>query len=133
MTPQPRQAAEYRFQIVLWVAMVCSICLYFVVIRLIPPRDATNNPTFVNILLILAIALVGVSFFLKSHFLTRANQTGLESFRRMALIIALTSCEAAALFGVVTWFTTGSPKAYWFLGLGLVGQLLHFPVRSDKA
>jgi cation transport ATPase len=133
MTPEQRHDAEYRFQIVLWLVMVLSIGMYFVVMRLVPPRDTSDNATLVSVLLILAIGLTAASFFLKNHFLSRAKQTGMDGLRRVALIIALTFCEAAALLGIVVWFVTGSPRAYWFLGLGIVGHLGHFPIRSDRA
>ena len=49
---------------------------------------------------------------------------------RAGELVAITMCEAAALFGVVAWFVTATSHYYWFLILGAAGMLLHFPQRE---
>jgi len=131
MMPQQPREAEYRFQLTVWLAMVISIGMYFVAIRLIQPTEALDDPTLINMLLIMALCFVVASVLLKNYFIGRAAATGLKVYRRLSFIVPLVFCESAALFGVVAWFTTGYTKAYWFFVLGLAGDLLHFPVRSD--
>jgi hypothetical protein len=45
--------------------------------------------------------------------------------------LALVLSEAAALFGVVVWFVTGSPQYYLFLLIGGGAMVLHFPTRPE--
>jgi uncharacterized membrane protein len=123
MTPQP---AERRVLIILWLAMAASIAMYFVVIQMVPPTSAHEDPALVNALLVAAAGMVGASFLVKSRI--RAAQG-----ERTALLIALALCEAAALCGLVVWFVTAWPYYYVFLLLGLAGQVLHFPGGRDPS
>ena len=125
--------AEYRQQMVFWMAMLISIGMYFVVVRVTPVKGVADNPTLVNILLIVSLGLVAVSFLVKSHFLARARELGKPQFQRAGQILALVFCEAAALFGIVAWFLTGSPRYYWFMLIGAAGMILHYPQRDNTA
>jgi hypothetical protein len=123
---------QYRQSVILWMAMLVSIGMYFVVVRLVPPQQATDNPALVNTLLVAALGLVAASFAVKSHFLQRGRDLGKPAFFRMALIVALVLCEAGALLGVVAWFLTGSSRSYWMLLIGFIGMLLHYPPRESS-
>jgi hypothetical protein len=122
---------EYRQQVILWAAMLIAIAMYAVLLRVAPAQNATENPVIMNVLLVASLGLVAASFALKSHFLQRGRDLGKPAFRRMALIIGLTFCEAGALCGVVAWFLTGSTRSYWMLGIGFVGMLMHYPTRES--
>ena len=117
-------------QVILWAAMLAAIGMYAIVLRVVAPEDATENPVTVNVLLVFSLGLVAASFGLKSHFQQRGRDLGKPAFRRMALIIALVFCEAGALCGVVAWFATGSTRSYWMLGIAFLGMLMHFPGRE---
>jgi hypothetical protein len=131
--PAPRQSPDalYRARLVTWVAMLFSIAMYFVVVQIVHPDAATDNPMLVQVLLLAAVALVAASFGVKSYFSKRALDTKSPAFVRAGELIAFTLCEAAALFGLVVWFVAASPRYYWFLILGAAGQLLHYPRRED--
>ena len=105
--------ADYRRRLALWLAMVFSIMMYFVVIQRVTPASPQENPTLVYAMLGASIALVVTSFVAK----------------RVADILALALCEAAALLGVVAWFVTAWSRSYVFLIVGLAGMLLHYPKR----
>ena len=60
--------AEYRQQIILWITMLVSIGMYFVVVRSTPVPDVTGNPILVNILLTVSLGLAGASFLLRVTF-----------------------------------------------------------------
>ena len=122
--------AERRFMLVLWFVMLISVCMYFVVVRLVPPQGASENPTLVNVLVVLAVLLAGGSFVVKRKFNERARGVNKASVRRAGFLLGIVMCEAAALFGVVVWFVTGSPQYYLFLIIGIVGMVLHFPTGS---
>lgn len=133
--PQPtsRQSPEalYRMRLTIWVAMLFSIAMYGVVVRIVHPDATADNPTLVEVLLLAAVALVAASFAVKNYFFKRARETGNPALVRAGELIAFTLCEAAALFGLVVWFVAASPRYYWFLVLGAGGQLLHYPRRED--
>jgi len=132
MPPRPiTPEQQYRFQLILWFAMVFSIVMYLVVIRLVPPQAAADNPTLVSALLVVAFSVVAASFLVKFRFFARAAETGNAQFRRAGFLIALVLCEVAALLGVIVWFLTGSSRTSWFLLLGFAGDLLHFPARGE--
>jgi len=132
MTPQGQSPeAEHRFAVVLWAAMLFSLCMYFVVIRLVRPGQAVENPTLVLVLMVLSAACALASFAVKKWFESRAAGENKPALRRTGFLIALVLCEAAALYGVVAWFTTASPNYYVCLVIGAVGMLLHYPSRPD--
>lgn len=115
-------------QIIIWLVMLISIGMYYVVAKVAQPQGAQENPILVRVLLVMAAALVVGSFVAKSRFAagaaTAANAARIQQLR---LIVALALCEAAALFGLVVWFVTGWQYFWVFLALGAAGQLLHFP------
>jgi F0F1-type ATP synthase membrane subunit c/vacuolar-type H+-ATPase subunit K len=105
--------------------------MYFVVVRMVHPEQATDNPALVRILLVLAAGFTLASFAIRNRFETRAREQNMPALRRAGLLIGLVLCEAAALFGVVVWFTCASPLYYWFLLMGLAGILLHYPRQQE--
>ncbi len=46
---------------------------------------------------------------------------------RTGFILAIALCDTAALFGLVVYFVTGSPRAWVYMAIGLVGLLVHRP------
>lgn len=74
-----------------------------------------------------SLALVGVSFLVKRLFTARALGEGSPRPRGTGLIIALVFCDAAALFGLITWALTASPLSFYPLVFGFLGMLLHYP------
>ena len=116
MPPQPPR----RAQLIIWVAMVLSIPLYFVVATLVPPSNPQPVSAARNFLFIVAPVLVAISFPMRLLFERRIG-----AFQ--GTLIALVFCEAAALCGIIVWFVTGWPFYYVLLLFGLVGGLLHYP------
>ena len=112
----PTPDVEYRGRLILWLAMTFAIVMYFVVIQRVTPASPQENPTLVYAMLAASVALVAASFVVKA--------------KRVPDILALALCEAAALLGVVAWFTTGWSRSYVFLIVGLAGILLHYPRRE---
>jgi hypothetical protein len=131
MTPQQSRDAKYRFQLTFWLVFIVWTSMYFVVLHVVRPADATPDPTFVNTALIISALLVAASVVVKYYGKRRAAITGGEVSWRVSFMLALMFCEMAALFGVAVWGATGSSKAYWFLVLGLAGMLYHIPRRAE--
>jgi F0F1-type ATP synthase membrane subunit c/vacuolar-type H+-ATPase subunit K len=132
MPPQPNSPeAEYRFSLTLWVVMLISIGMYYVVIRMVTPEQPSDNPILVRILLVGSCGLAVASFAIRKLFESRARVANQSSIRRTGFLLALVLSEAAALFGLVVWFVTGSPQYYLFLLIGGGAMVLHFPTRPQ--
>ena len=126
----PAAESDYRRRFILWIVMAFSVVMYMVVLRLVTPADPQENPTLVTILLIACVALIAASYVMKRRLLARTDLVNVAARTRAADIMALVLCEAAALLGVVDWFTTGWSRSYVFLALGLAGILSHYPERQ---
>ena len=123
MTTSPNR----RQQLIVWLSMLVSIMMYFVVIQAIEPPPAAPNPTLVRALFIAGVTMVVASFPLKSRLRAQALQQGRPDRAFTAGTVAMVMCESAALFGVVVHFLAGSAQYHWFLLVGLAGLMLHYP------
>ncbi|MCP5120054.1 MAG: hypothetical protein GY953_55365 [bacterium] len=126
---QPPSDEEHRKQLILWLAMVFSIVMYFAITLFIPSKASGGQSGLETALLIAAIGMVAMSFFIKSRLSALAAKTGDVQRRFAAFVMALVPCESAALLGVVLWFIAGSATAYVLMAIGLGGMVLHFPRR----
>ena len=99
--------------------MLLAIPMYYAVMRMAPPEAPSADPTLPNILLPLSVVTAGLSIPIRK-LAARSNPKG-------GFIVGLALCEAAALYGMALWSTTGSPRSYYCLVAGGRGMLLHFP------
>jgi hypothetical protein len=118
---QPPASDERRFRLIVWIVMFMfmSIPMYYVMMRMVPPDVADADSNFPAILMPLSVVTMGLSIPIR-RLVARTKP-------RIAFVLGLILCEAAALFGVVAWFATGSPRSYYCLATGVMGMLLHFP------
>ena len=130
-TDQLSPDAQYRMRVVIWAAMLGSIPMYGVIMKMVRPDAASPNPALESALLVAAAAVVATSFGVKSFFFQRARALNNPAMVRVGELIAFSLCEMAALFGLVLWFLAAAPRSFWFLVLAAVGQLLHFPRRAE--
>ena len=130
MNPGGSSEALYRQQVILWMAMLASVVMYFVVVKMVPATPSVDNPLFAYVGIGIGVCLVATSIPLRNHFLARARG-GMPGLYRLAVIVPIVFCEAAALLGVVVWFLTASPQYYWNLIIGVLGMLMHFPKRAE--
>jgi hypothetical protein len=99
-----------RKELIVWLAILWAIVMYYVVMRVVQLPAPTAGPSLANILVVVSVGLVGLSIVLRNRFL-----------------IAVVFCDAAAVLGLVGWFVTGAPRSYYCLVAGIVGMLVHFP------
>jgi hypothetical protein len=131
---RPQRAAPpftHGHQIFVWVAMLCSLSLYVLVMKMVPPREEYGFPILVNAFLFASPALVACSLLIRGRFNERARATRTAGLETAGFLVGLAVCEAAALLGLVSWFLTGSPRSYWMVAIGFLGLLLHFPRRHE--
>jgi F0F1-type ATP synthase membrane subunit c/vacuolar-type H+-ATPase subunit K len=123
--PQPSAAADHRFRLILWFAMFMALAMYYLVMRIATPEAPTADPALPNILVALSVVMAGLSIPIRILVARRNPKNG--------FILGLAFCEAAALYGVVVWYISGSHRAYYCLLAGAVGMLLHIPRRGQFA
>lgn len=125
--------ARYRLLLILWGALVSSVGFYLVISVLVSKPDSEDVPSrsLTFGLTAVAVALVIFSFAIKQKFFAQAEEKQLPALVQTGLIIALAFCDAAALLGLVDFFTTGNRYYFVTFVVAVVGMLLHFPRRDQ--
>jgi hypothetical protein len=118
--PAPKPGINRGTQIIIWAAMLASIVMYYVVIRVARPAAPFNDVTIALVLAVCSVALVGLSFVVKRRMAERSG-----------FITALAMCDAGAVLGVVSWFITASPLSLYPLLIAFGGIGLHFPLPPE--
>lgn len=132
ISPQEEDAqlsARYRTFLILWIAILTSIGIMWVV-AVFTTNSATPNQTLSFALLIAALSAVTISILVKQRLLSQAIQRQQIEKLMSAYIVAFALSESAAIFGLMNHFATGF-RYYWltFVLAGL-GMLAHFPKKD---
>lgn len=126
---EARVAARYRVLLTLWIAMLLSVSSFLVVV-LVVSGSGQPNQTLTFALLGVGLVAVIVSAVLKSKLLKQAiEKQQLQSLVK-AYILGFALCEAAAIFGVLDHFVTGSFYYPFAFITATIGMLLHFPKKE---
>jgi hypothetical protein len=119
-----------RSQLMLWCAMiVLTILMYFVGTQYITSAPTASDGIETPFLLV-GLALVLVSFFLRNKLRTPFSEARDLLLERRALIFSLIPCEAAAALGVALHSMSTSPLAHVLVLIGISGLVLHYPRRT---
>lgn len=133
MTPnQPATVPRYRGLLLLWMAIVFGLVIFFVITRFIPggggaTGSEAGTAQLFWIFVAAGVASFGFSFLAKARLLTQAATLKQPQLVSTAYIMAFALCEATGLFGFVAHLITGSPYAPYLFALGALGLLLHKP------
>lgn len=136
----PNVEAQYKTLIVLWFALLVSQMLFLVVLFFAKPEvyrfDFAKPLLGENPLLVVALAVLGistflVSFVLKKKFIAQAVNEQNIAHVQTAMIVACALCEATTLFGLVLAFAASYQFFFAWFALGITGTILHFPKRAD--
>ena len=125
-----------RLMRIIWAMFLFAVVVYAAVGYFAAPaegaeRGAVAATRWVLPLLVLAsVACVLVSIVVKRAFARRAGAERRPELMQSGLIVGVSLCEAAALFGLVGLFVTGDRYSYVLFAVGAVGILLHFPSRE---
>ena len=122
--------AHYGKLRIIWLAILSSLVVLFVVTRLVTPEPGESRELF-WILLALGIANLGASFVMKHRMMKAAVEQRKPELVPAAYIVALALCESAGLFGLIAHFITGSKYYYFLFVIAGFGMLLHKPQRDD--
>ncbi len=122
--------ANYGKLRVVWLAILASLAVIFIVTRVVEPAAGGPEVLF-WILLALGAAELGASFVLKQKMLRQAVEQRKSGLVATAYILALALCESVGIFGLVAHLVTGSKYYYFFFVLSGFGLVLHKPQRDD--
>jgi TRAP-type uncharacterized transport system fused permease subunit len=124
--------AQYRVLVILWMGMIFSLGMFFVLTFLIPqPTTAASDSVVVWFAVALGSFLALTSFFVKRVLLERAVQRQQPDLVNSAYTVAFALTEAAAVFGLFLFFISATRYHYFLFAFSAVCLLLHFPKRDS--
>jgi hypothetical protein len=115
----------------LWIVMLASTVLSFLIIQAVRPGNRVDNPLLAGTLLGVAIASALASFVARKWFESRARIENNPRLRGAGFLLAMVFCESASLYGVMSWFLTASRQSYLCILIGAIAMLIHYPKGSD--
>jgi F0F1-type ATP synthase membrane subunit c/vacuolar-type H+-ATPase subunit K len=121
--------SQYRTMLILWVAFLSSIAMYFFIALVVPAAAQTANGLLTIIFNATSAFLVVVSFAVKKKFLSQAVDEQKIGLVNKGFILAAAFCEAAALFGLLDLFVAQDRYYFVLIAFAFLGLLLHFPRR----
>ncbi|MBA2528125.1 MAG: hypothetical protein H0V18_20435 [Pyrinomonadaceae bacterium] len=129
---QPSVDARYRIMLVIWLALLSAVGIYFVVAQFEQPVevDSAQNKMLTVILSGSGTFMVGVSFAVKQRFLGQSVERQEIALVQTGFIVAIAMCEAGALLGLVDLKVTGNRYYFVVMIIGALGILFHFPRRD---
>lgn len=138
-TAQAAVDARYRMTLIIWVWLLASMGLYFLLTKSerlmslfieVPVADGGGG-TILWVLWALGVSTTGISFLLKRALLSKAVREQRLEAVQAAYVTAFALCETGGLFGLLAYFLTGHPYYYLLFITPVLGMLLHMPRRDD--
>lgn len=127
---QEKLDAQYRTMLILWIAFLSSIVMYFVIAFVIPKQDGAENGLLALVFSALSAFLVVVSFAVKKKFITRSVDEQQVRLVNTGFILAAALCEGAALVGLLDLFIARDRYYFVLIAFAFAGLLMHFPKRD---
>jgi hypothetical protein len=129
--PQGKIELRIRTLRTLWLALLASIGVYYVMTFVVKPSgEITPNPRLSLILLLAGISTTLISFLVRSRLLSRAVDQQQLQLVQQAHIVGWAINEVAALLGMLDFFVTGHRHFYVLFIVSALGLLLQFPRRE---
>lgn len=130
----------YQTLLIIWAAMLFSQFLFLLVLFMVK-RELFNfdlsqslagrEPAMTIALAIAGIVTFAVSFIWRAKFIKRSIVEQKPGWVQSGMLVGIALSEATTLFGLMTAFLYDYPYFFLFIGLGILGILLHFPKRDD--
>ena len=124
-----RVEARHRIILIIWFSLLMSISIFFGMTVMIP-SSANPNAMLSFALIGAAFMVVILSVIIKQRFIQRAIEKLDVAMVQTGYVAGFALCEAAALWGLVDHFVTGSKYHYFSFALALLGMLVHFPKKD---
>ena len=132
--------AQYKTMVIIWAALLMSQVMFVLMLFLTKPNlfkfDFSKPIAGVSGAMVLGFAVaaltaVGFSFAFRKRLNERAVAAQDTGQVQSGLIIALALCEASSLFGLALAFAFDYQYFFLWIGLGVLGMILHFPKRDE--
>lgn len=128
---QPNIEQRMRTVRILWLALLCSVGLYYLLTMFAGrPENVEPNHTVSLALLAAGVSSTLISFLIKNNLINRAIEQRQVQQVQQGYIVAWAMCEVAALLGLMDFFMTSDPYFFVLFILAALGELLHFPRRE---
>ena len=123
--------ANYGKLRIIWLAILASLAVIFVVTRLLEPLESIGSTLVFWLIVVIGLGNLGASFYMKHKMLSQAVAQRSLGLVQSAYITAYATCEAVGLLGAVSHFSLGHKYYYFLFVLGGFGLVLHKPQRDD--
>jgi hypothetical protein len=136
----PRISAQYQTLFIVWVSLLISQLLFLLLVYIIKPEllsfDFTQplvgeNAIVVGIFALLALSAVAASFFFRKRDVERGIAEQKVEHVQTGMIMGCALCEVSSLLGLMLAFAFDYQYFFLWMGLGIIGTLLHIPKKSD--
>ena len=130
----------YRTNVILWAGFLMSQVIFLAIIFFVKKElfslDFTKpllgkEPIVVLIIGLIALMNLVLSFYMKSQMTQESINTQKPSGIQTAQILAYALCESVSILGLILAFVFEYQYFFAFLGLAILGILLHFPKRDN--
>lgn len=124
--------ALYRSLVIIWIAQIMSVVMFFVVTQLVEVPDDRHE----NNILSFVFAAVGtfcaiISFVVRARVLRKSVEQQNPSLVQTANIAGRALCEVPAILGVIERFILPGREYLLLLLISAVAMLLQFPRRLE--
>lgn len=130
---------KYETLVVIWLALILSQIIFFFVVLFIRPelrrRDPSQNffgdmPLITVVFIAIAVVFLALSLILRRQYIRRAVRDQDQGCIHTGLVLGCALAEVPSLLGLVLAFGFNHPYFYFWIFLGTIGILLHFPQKS---
>jgi hypothetical protein len=131
---------KYETLVVLWLALLVSQILFFALVWFIKPDlmafDASRSflgtmPLVTVVFAAIAVVFLVLSFVLSRQHMRRAVRDQDAGCVQTGLVLGCALSEVPSLLGLVLAFAFNHPYFYFWIFLGTIGILLHFPRKNN--
>src|SRR5690349_16041337 len=126
MNPQSKQPTVDERVLtlrILWMALLMSIAIYYVLTLFVARPEVAPNPSLSIGLIGVAMLAILISFLIKNRLLDKAVAQQNPGMAQQAYVVACAITEVAALLGLVDYFTTADRYHHALFLIGAVGML----------
>ena len=124
--------ARYRTMVMLWIAQIMSVLLFFLVTQFVEvPGDRPENNVLSFVFAAVGMFCAIISFVIRAKLLRESVEKQDLARVQTAYIVGRALCEVPAILGVVERFVLPGREYLLLLLIGGLAMLLHYPRRSD--
>ena len=139
---EPKKPIEVRYEtlVIIWLSLLISQALFLAVIGFVKPElmafDLTQPIFGDQALIVLVFAFGGIAAFVlglifRNQHIARAIADRDAGCVQTGLVLGCAFSEASSLLGVILALVFEYPYFWAWIGLGLIGVLIHFPRRGN--